>query len=69
MVLSSDIDGMDDNVDAEPSQVPPVMGCWTATSTYDVYMVDTPDKKNDEDKYTLEAIIKLLFISSYHDKC
>ena len=44
---SEDIDGMDDDADAEPSQVPPIMGCWTATSTYDVYMVDT--MKNDED--------------------
>lgn len=46
---SEDIDDMDDDVDAEPSQVPPVTGHWIATSTYDVYMVDTPDNKNDED--------------------
>ena len=44
---SEDIDDMDDNAEDESSQVPPVMGRWTATSTYDVYMVDTP--KNDED--------------------
>ena len=44
---SEDIDGMDDDADAEPSQVPPVTGRWTATSTYDVYMVDT--SKNDEE--------------------
>ena len=46
---SEDIHGMDDDADAEPSQVPTVMGRWTATSTYDVYMVDTPDKKNNQD--------------------
>ena len=46
---SEDIHGMDDDADAEPSQVPPVTGSWTATSTYDVYMVDNPNKKNDED--------------------
>ena len=44
---SEDIDGMDDNADAEPSRVPPVTGHWTATSTYDVYMVETP-KNNEE---------------------
>ena len=37
---SEDIDVMDDNADAEPSQVPPITGHWTATSTYDVYMLD-----------------------------
>ena len=46
---SEDIDGMNDDANAEPSQVPPVTGRWTTTSTYDVYMVDTPDKRNDED--------------------
>ena len=44
---SKDIDGMDDDPDDEPSQVPPVTGRWTATSTYDVYMVDT--LKNNDD--------------------
>ena len=38
---------MDDDADAKPSQVPPITGHWKATSTYDVYMVDT--LKNDED--------------------
>ena len=47
--VSEDIDVMDDDADAEPSQVPPIIGHWTTTSTYDVYMVDTPDKKDDED--------------------
>ena len=45
---SEDIDGMDNDGDAEPSQVPPTTGRWTANLTYDVYMVDTPDKKDDE---------------------
>ena len=44
---SEDIDGMDDDAGDKPSQDPPFTGRWTATSTYDVYMVDTP--KNDED--------------------
>ena len=46
---SEDIDGMDDDVNAESCQIPPITGRWTATSTYDIYMVDTPDKKDDED--------------------
>jgi hypothetical protein len=45
---SEDIDGMDDNVEAEPGQNPPITGRWMATSTYDVYMVDTPEKKDDD---------------------
>ena len=45
---SEDIDGMDDDVEAEPGQNPPITGRWTATSTYDVYMVDTPEKKDDD---------------------
>ena len=45
---SEDIDGMDDDVVAEPGQNPPVTGRWTATSTYDAYMVDTPEKKDDD---------------------
>src|SRR4051812_39169336 len=44
---SEDINGMDDDVEAEPAQNPPITGLWTATSTYDVYMVDTPEKKDD----------------------
>ena len=43
-----DIDSMDDDADAELSQVPSIIGCWTATSTYDVYMVDIPEKKDDD---------------------
>ena len=35
-----DIDGMDD--DAGEEQEPPPIGRWTATSSYDIYVVDTP---------------------------
>ena len=37
---SKDIDNMDD--DAGEEQEPPPTGHWTATSSYDIYMVDTP---------------------------
>ena len=46
---SVDIDGMDD--DAGDEQEPPPIGRWTATSSYDIYMVDTP-KEGDGDKAT-----------------
>ena len=46
---TEDINGTDDDADAEISTAPPITRRWMATSTYDVYMVDTPDKKNDED--------------------
>ena len=45
---SEDIDSMDDDAEEEQSQNPPFTGCWTATSSYDVYMVDTP-KEGDSD--------------------
>ena len=52
---SKDIDSMGD--DAGEEQEPPPTGRWTATSSYDIYMVDTPkedigDEKKDpvEDK-------------------
>ena len=47
---SEDIDGMDDDADEEQNQNPPFTGRWTATSSYDVYMVDTPKTTNDDDK-------------------
>ena len=47
---SEDIDGMDDDADKEQGQDPPFTGRWTATSSYDVYMVDTPKKASDDDK-------------------
>ena len=40
---SEDIDGMNDNAGEE--QEPPPTGRWTATSSYDIYMVDTPKEK------------------------
>ena len=46
---SEDIDGMLDDVGDE--QEPPPTGRWTATSSYDIYMVDTP-KEGDGDKAT-----------------
>ena len=42
-----DIDGMDD--DAGELQEPPLTGRWTATSSYDIYMVDTPKKTNGDE--------------------
>ena len=47
---SEDIDGMDDDADEEHGQNPPFIGRWTTTSSYDVYMVDTPKESNDDDK-------------------
>ena len=41
---SEDINGMDD--DAGDEQEPPPTGCWTATSSYDIYMVDTPNESD-----------------------
>src|SRR4051812_26586020 len=37
---SEDIDGMDD--DAGDKQEPPPTERWSATSSYDIYMADTP---------------------------
>ena len=45
---SEDINGMDD--DAGEEEEPPPTGRWTATSSYDIYMVDTPKEDNGEDK-------------------
>ena len=44
---SEDIDGMDD--DAGDNQEPTPIGHWTATSSQDVYMVDTPKGSNNEE--------------------
>ena len=43
---SEDIDGMDD--DAGEEQEPPLTRRWTATSSYDIYMVDTPKETNGD---------------------
>ena len=45
---SEDIDSMDDDAGEEQAQKPPPLGQWTATSSYDIYMVDTP-KENEAD--------------------
>ena len=45
---SEDIDGMDD--DAGGEEEPPPTGRWTSTSSYDVYMVDTPKEDDGEEK-------------------
>ena len=47
---SEDIDGMDDDAGEEEAQNPPFTGRWTATSSYDVYMVDTPKENSGDDK-------------------
>ena len=47
---SEDIVSTDDDADKEQGQNPPFTGRWTATSSYDVYMVDTPEKTNNDDK-------------------
>ena len=44
---SEDIDGMDNDAGGEDE--PPPTGRWTSTSSYDVYMVDTPKEDNDEE--------------------
>ena len=47
---SEDIDGMDDNAEEEEAQNPPFTRRWTATSSYDVYMVDAPKEHSGDDK-------------------
>ena len=44
---SEDIDGMD--ADAGDDQEPAPIGHWKATSSHDVYMVDTPKGSDDEE--------------------
>ena len=46
------IDGM--HVDTGEDPEPPPTGRWTATSSYDVYMVDTPKEDNGDKKDTTE---------------
>ena len=47
---SEDIDGMDDDAREEQAQNPPFTGRWTTTSSYDVYMVDTPKEGNGDNE-------------------
>ena len=49
---SEDINGMDD--DAGEEQEPLPTGRWTATSSYDIYMVDTPKENNGDDENPVE---------------
>ena len=44
---SEDIDGMDDYVGDKHEPAP--IGHWKATSSYDIYMVDTPNKGNGDE--------------------
>ena len=44
----NNIDGMD--VDVGDDLEPPPTGRWTATSSYDISMVDTPKENNDDKK-------------------
>ena len=44
---SEDIDDIDG--DAEEAQEPPLTGRWTATSSYDIYMVDNPKETNGDE--------------------
>ena len=43
---TEDIDGMDDNAGDEQEPLP--TGRWTTTSSYDIYMVDTPKEGNGD---------------------
>ena len=47
---SKDIDGMDDDAREEQAENPPFTGHWMATSSYDVYMVDTPKEGDDDNE-------------------
>ena len=49
---SDDTDSMD--VGAGDDLEPPPTGRWTATSSYDIYMVDTPKEDNGDKKDTTE---------------
>ena len=45
---SKDIDGMDDDAGGEEEPLP--TGHWTPNSPHDVYMVNTPKEKDDEER-------------------
>ena len=44
---SEDIDGMDNDAGGEEEPLP--TGHWTTTSSYDIYMVDTPKEGNGDE--------------------
>ena len=52
---SEDIDGMDD--DAGDEQEPLPTGHWKPTSSYDVYMVDTPIENDDKEGRTQRRVV------------
>ena len=60
---SKDIDGMND--DAGEEQEPPPTGHWRATSSYEIYMVDT--RKEDNGTKRTQSRIKLLESSQRTD--
>ena len=47
---SEDINGMDNDTGEEQAQNPPFTGRWTATSSYEVYMVETPKEGDGDDE-------------------
>jgi hypothetical protein len=47
---SEDIDGMDDDAGEGQAQNSPFTGRWIATSSYEMYLVDTPNENNDYNK-------------------
>ena len=51
---SEDIDSMDGDDGEEQAQKPPLTGRWTATSSYDIYMVDTPKENNGGNENPVE---------------
>ena len=53
---SEDIDSIDD--DAGDEQEPPPTGRWAATSSYDIYMVDTPKDGDGEEATKADSLKK-----------
>ena len=53
---SEDIDGMDD--DAGDDQEPAPTGHWKTTSSYDIYMVDTPKDGDGEEATEADSLKK-----------
>ena len=52
--VSEDIDGMDD--DAGDHQEPVPTGHWKTTSSYDIYMMDTPKDGDDEEAAEADSL-------------
>ena len=64
---SEDIDGMDD--DAGGEEEPPPTRRWTSTSSYDVYMVDTPKENDDKERKDATKGCSLEKQSKWQHKC